>query len=230
VDPRTARTREALLDAAQALFAERGYDAVATRELAEAAGANLAAITYHFGGKRELYLETLRVAMNAPEALAAWSTLDRTFKDALDAARALVTFVESFLPRLLADDEARTCSQLMIREAMRPSDALPDVLAHFVVPRNKLLSGAVRAAQPSLSPTEAQRCASSILGQLLHVHLFRSFQEGMRGAPYDARDAKALVHHIAVFSLRGLGLSEARIARALAGTAKRAAGRRTPKS
>lgn len=216
MDPRTARTREALLEAAQALFAERGYDAVATRELAEAAGANLAAITYHFGGKRELYLETLRVAMNAPEAVAAWSTLDRKFDDPLDAARAIVAFVESFLPRLLADAEARTCSQLMIREAMQPSEALPDVLAHFVVPRNKLLTGAVRAAQPALSPTEAQRCASSILGQLLHVHLFRSFQEGLRGAPYDARDAKTLVRHIAVFSLRGLGLTEARIRRALA--------------
>lgn len=216
MDPRTARTREALLEAAQALFAERGYDAVATRELAEAAGANLAAITYHFGGKRELYLETLRAAMNAPEAVAAWNTLDRKFDDPLDAARAIVAFVESFLPRHLADAEARTCSQLMIREAMRPSEALPDVLAHFVVPRNKLLTGAVRAAQPTLSPTDAQRCASSILGQLLHVHLFRSFQEGLRGAPYDARDAKALVRHIAVFSLRGLGLTEARVRRALA--------------
>jgi hypothetical protein len=53
---------------------------------------------------------------------------------------------------------------------------------------------------------------------LLHVHLFRSFQEGLRGAPYDARDARALVRHIAVFSLRGLGLTEARIRRALSAT------------
>jgi TetR/AcrR family transcriptional regulator len=52
-------TREALLAAATGLFAERGYDGVATDELAARAHVNKALISYHFGGKRGLYLAAL---------------------------------------------------------------------------------------------------------------------------------------------------------------------------
>jgi AcrR family transcriptional regulator len=47
-----------LLDAAEHLFGELGYDAVGMRLLAEKAGVNLGAATYHFGTKEALYVET----------------------------------------------------------------------------------------------------------------------------------------------------------------------------
>ncbi len=47
-------TRERLLDSAERLFAERGLDAVSVRDITEAAGANTAAIHYHFGSKQDL--------------------------------------------------------------------------------------------------------------------------------------------------------------------------------
>lgn len=47
-----------LLDAAERLFGELGYDAVGMRLLAETAGVNLGAATYHFGTKEALYIET----------------------------------------------------------------------------------------------------------------------------------------------------------------------------
>ena len=48
-----------LLDAAERLFGEHGYDGVGMRLLAEAANVNLGAATYHFGSKQALYVETL---------------------------------------------------------------------------------------------------------------------------------------------------------------------------
>ena len=48
-------TRQALLDAGTALFAERGFDGAKIEELARRAGVNKAMISYHFGGKRGLY-------------------------------------------------------------------------------------------------------------------------------------------------------------------------------
>ena len=48
-------TKDRLLDAAEQLFAERGYDATSMRELTTAAAVNLAAVNYHFGSKRELF-------------------------------------------------------------------------------------------------------------------------------------------------------------------------------
>jgi len=47
-----------LLDAAERLFGEHGYDGVGMRMLAAEAKVNLGAATYHFGSKKELYLET----------------------------------------------------------------------------------------------------------------------------------------------------------------------------
>ena len=54
--PLTARNSEIdaktrLLDAAERLFSERGFEAVSHRDIALAAAVNLAAVNYHFGSK-----------------------------------------------------------------------------------------------------------------------------------------------------------------------------------
>jgi AcrR family transcriptional regulator len=51
-------TRMQLLSASLKAFGNKDYDAVSTREIVELAGANISAISYHFGGKKQLYLET----------------------------------------------------------------------------------------------------------------------------------------------------------------------------
>ena len=63
-------TRARLLDAAARLFAAHGYDGVSTRALARAAGVNVAAIGYHFGGKKELYTAVIHHAVEATNSIA----------------------------------------------------------------------------------------------------------------------------------------------------------------
>ncbi|MCA1974289.1 MAG: TetR family transcriptional regulator, partial [Caenispirillum sp.] len=53
-------TRRRLVEAALPEFARDGYDGVSIRRIAEAAEANVAAVAYHFGGKRGLYLAVAR--------------------------------------------------------------------------------------------------------------------------------------------------------------------------
>jgi AcrR family transcriptional regulator len=53
-----ATTRQRLLDTAERLFGEHGYNGVGMRALADGARVNLAATTYHFGSKKVLYVET----------------------------------------------------------------------------------------------------------------------------------------------------------------------------
>ena len=56
-------TSESLLDVGQRLFAKRGYDASSVRDITSAAGANLGAVTYHFGSKEALYHAVLERAL-----------------------------------------------------------------------------------------------------------------------------------------------------------------------
>jgi AcrR family transcriptional regulator len=51
------RTKTAILDAAERLYAERGFSDVTLRDIVGAAGVNLAAVNYHFGSKDELIAE-----------------------------------------------------------------------------------------------------------------------------------------------------------------------------
>jgi len=55
----TSTTAERLLNTAERLFAEHGYDGVGMRALADEAGVNLGATTYHYGSKQKLYIETV---------------------------------------------------------------------------------------------------------------------------------------------------------------------------
>ena len=59
----TASTREALMNAATEIFAERGFDGSRVDLIAERAGVNKAMINYHFGGKKGLYAAILEAAL-----------------------------------------------------------------------------------------------------------------------------------------------------------------------
>ena len=68
-------TPAALIHAARPIFATHGFDGASVRAITTAAGANLGAITYHFGSKRDLYLACLE---------AAWESLRTAFDAKLD--------------------------------------------------------------------------------------------------------------------------------------------------
>jgi AcrR family transcriptional regulator len=54
-----AGTADKIVDAAEALFMEHGFEATSLRQITAAAGVNLAAVNYHFGSKEELFESVL---------------------------------------------------------------------------------------------------------------------------------------------------------------------------
>lgn len=84
-------TRDRLLDAAERLFAEHGYQATTMRGLTAEADANIAAVNYHFGCKQSL-LEAV-----VHRALAPVVEERRRRLEALDAAPAVEAIVEAIV-------------------------------------------------------------------------------------------------------------------------------------
>lgn len=210
-------TRESLLDAAEVLFSERGYAGVGIREIVERAGANIAAINYHFGTKRALYLATVRRAMARNGAQQAWEFLREPERlDRADAAGALVRFIATVLRQMLLGDDRQTACQMILREAAQPSEALDDVLRDFIEPNHRLLTEAVRRLKPDLTVPQARLHAVGIMSQVLHYRLFRPFVQGLGIADLASPDeVDRIARHIARASLASLGMEGELIERSL---------------
>ena len=102
-------TRERLLQAATRLFADNGYRGASVRDICNHAGANPGAVSYHFGGKRQLYRAVLRRAAGALADMAPANdgeADDREPISVLDALRRV-------LDRMQADDAA---TRLLLRD------------------------------------------------------------------------------------------------------------------
>lgn len=56
-------TKERILDAAEKLFGQKGFEGASLREITAAASTNLASVNYHFGSKDELIAAVLRRRM-----------------------------------------------------------------------------------------------------------------------------------------------------------------------
>ena len=119
-------TRQALLDHATDVFAENGYDLASVREITSRAGANLAAITYHFGGKEALYREVLSLAL---AALSEASLLDDEALDRAPREEAVRLFIRRQVAPLLRYAELSRYLRIFAREAPSPTQIYSDFIA-----------------------------------------------------------------------------------------------------
>ena len=78
-----AATKARILDAAEALFMEHGFEATSLRSITAAAGVNLAAVNYHFGSKEELFQAVLTRRLD-PMNQARVALLDKLESDAAE--------------------------------------------------------------------------------------------------------------------------------------------------
>jgi TetR/AcrR family transcriptional regulator, regulator of cefoperazone and chloramphenicol sensitivity len=206
-------TRETLLNVAETLFGEKGFAAVGIREIADNAGANIAAIKYHFGSKNELYQETVRRAMSRGDAQTVWDVLNDVPGDRTEAATVLVRFIHQMLSLHLTSESPSACCRLMMREAAEPSEAIDSVVRDYILPRHQTLVRVIAAISGEHDPASLSMAATSVLSQVLHYRIFKPFIERMRqGDVSDAAQIRAIGGHIARFSLRGLSCPEPMIA------------------
>ncbi len=203
-------TRQRLLLAAGELFAEKGFGDTSVRDIAQKAGANVAAMNYHFSSKENLFLETVRFALARMTSIrreslaAAPAALSRAA--AIQALRALI---DRETRSYLSSDIPRWYPQLIVRCVLSKTDALEAIFEQAFRPNHQALKGLIQSACPRLTDEEASLWAYSINGQIVFYSLAREPVLLLRGEKeYSERFLKTVVDHITRVTFSGLRLPQ----------------------
>lgn len=202
---RGERTRRALLDTAERLFAEHGFAATSLRRITSAAGANLAAVHYHFGSKQELFRALFHRRVE-PINRARLERLERIEADAAPQLPSLHDLIDALVRPVL---EVRTqpggsnFARLVARLLAEPHEHLAAVHGEFEQVRERFLP-AIAAHVPHLDrerlATRMQFTIGSMAVVLSQAH--RLEELSCSGGPLLPADR--IVDELVLFATAGL--------------------------
>lgn len=206
-DCKDPATHERILDAAERLFADHGFNATSLRQITTKARVNVAAVNYHFGDKESLYVEVILRRIRPLNA----ARLAR-----LDAAVAAAGDQPPPLPAVLAilmgpvfeahQDPARggpSFVRLISRTLTEPLPFMRDLVAtefHAVIAR---FAQIVRRHVGQLPPEEFLWRLSFIVGAMQHtlgtLHQMNALTRGIcRDNDYEGALARFIASAVAV--------------------------------
>jgi AcrR family transcriptional regulator len=196
-------TKQRLLEAAEEVFATKGYEGASVEEITRKAGANRAAISFHFGGKERLYVETVKYAHRLchqgvpfPEWPAGTPAVER-----------LRGFIRTMVMRMVAEPDP-FATQVMMREMAQPTAACVEVVREYIRPMADVLVGILSELLPPDTPHAVRYMTGfSIVGQCLFYKQNRPVAALLMGPEEFARlDAEQIADHVTAFTLRALGV------------------------
>lgn len=196
-------TRERILSAAGEVFAEVGFRDATVREICTRAGANVAAVNYHFGDKGRLYAETFERARCFSEA-----EYDRQIAASMGqpAERRLELYIHAFVRKLLDSGRPTWHAKLMSREMIEPTGVLDEVVQNYVKPQFDMLCGIVsEILGQGASMDLVYMSAASVIGQCLHYHHSREVATRLCPHLYNTPGVEEIIAaHVTAFSLHAL--------------------------
>ena len=202
-------TKERILDAAESLFMEHGFEATSLRAITAAAPANLASVNYHFGSKEVLFQAVLtrRLDPMNQERLDLLTKLEHESQPSpLPCDRILSAM---FIPALkLARDPARggkNFLRLLGRAYADPAPFIRKFLAEQYATMIERFKTAFARALPELPKKELSWRLHFIMGALSYTlagtDALRLIAEL---TPAESGNDEALLHRLAPFLLAGL--------------------------
>lgn len=190
-------SKRTLLDVAEKLFAERGFQAVSVRDITQEAKMNVAAVNYHFGSRDGLLtLVMLRYLLPVTEERLA--RLDAIEKKALGKGVAVGEILEAFLRPLVAHAEKSTLAdglfyKLLGRIFAQQGDGLPKPVEDQLKQITVRFGKAFAKALPAVPPGELAWRIHFLVGGMIHLLLHQDCDHSGGGA---AETAASLDHFI----------------------------------
>ena len=195
-------TRDALVAAGTALFAERGYEGASVAAVAARAGVNPALISYHFGGKRNLYRAI--VTATFADIVTRAEALPRSGRPAPEALRELIALVAETATRRNPHFPAMMLREVLTGAKHLGSDTLAYPLRVAEVVR-RIVERGVR--EGSFRPVNPLLTHLSVVGSLLFFFATDRLRARMlaeQHVPGRALDAAEYVNHIQELFIHGL--------------------------
>lgn len=163
----TSDARSRLVRSALRLFADKGYEGATTREICDAAGANISAIRYYFGDKAGLY----RAAFTEPMGDTPCGANLGAYGE-LELPEALKLLFRDFLEPLKRGEETRLVMKLHFREMIEPTGVWQQEIDAEIKPQHEALVGMLtRHLGLSAIDLDVHRLAFSIIGMAVHFYV-----------------------------------------------------------
>ena len=177
LSPRAEPTRSALVRSGLELFGAKGFEATSTREIAAAAGVNIALIAYHFGGKEGLRLACAdyvaatigEVFAGAQGGAAEIESLSRR-----EARDRLARVVEALIDAIVARAESRPIARFVLREMFETSSAFDRLFIGAFAPIHARACEIWARAAGTRPESEATRLSIfALIAQVVYFRLAR---------------------------------------------------------
>ena len=200
-------TRTRILDAAEELFMQHGFEGTSMRQLTARAGVNLAAVNYHFGSKDALIEAVFKRRldpMNAERVAA----LDALEKDG--QALAPVDIIRAFLVpslRLIEDAKGggRNFIRLLGRTYTEPAKGVRALIGQMYAPTMERYKRALERALPQMPADELVWRMHFMFGTLAYTLAATDTVQLIAGCkPEDRYDARLLEERLTAFLAAGL--------------------------
>ncbi|QJR09697.1 hypothetical protein DSM104443_00747 [Usitatibacter rugosus] len=209
VDTTSQDTKSRIIDAAESLFMEHGFEATSLRSLTSAASVNLAAVNYHFGSKEELFQAVLTRRLD-PMNQERIDLLTRFEKDAGEKPVSCEKLISAMLiPALrLARDEKRGGKHFLRLLGRAYADPAP-FIRHFLSANYAEMiarfKDAFLKALPHLTRQELTWRLHFVMGALSYTvsgtDALKLLQQAM---PHERDNDELLIQRLAPFLVAGL--------------------------
>ena len=181
------RTKAALLDAALAAFAERGFDGASIREITGSVGVGHNLVRHYFGSKEDLWRAAVRHGLE-PAAQRIIETLDPTSDR--DLRRTLRAGLELLMEEAAANPQA---FRLFLAEALRGGPRFDQIYDDLLEPISEALIEYARATGEIPATTDLRVLGVFVFGAVFSPFTFEGlasrvgFTPPRRGEPLDAQ-------------------------------------------
>ncbi|MBN2589640.1 MAG: TetR/AcrR family transcriptional regulator [Sedimentisphaerales bacterium] len=199
--------QERLLNAAEDIFCEKGFEGTSIRDIAASAGCNIASVNYYFGGKQQLYEQVWKrhlipmkdSRLQSIEKILLQNTKKHTLEDLIKS------FAESFIGSIVDSQKVSNLNKLMAREYINKHLPANMFLEEVMMPTVTAMQKALIEAFPDINEEKIPFIVFSLIGQLVHVvHVRAMFENGIDDLTRKLFDSDEVINHIVKFTCAGI--------------------------